>query len=118
MRQDGAGGFSYESWGVRSLFEGYETLIHRGSAALLIPATDTYNVFLFAADLVDAALDTLTPVERRVIDIHFFDGKTVFAVARKIGMRKREAEGVLESAVSKLHAYMLRRGVHSIGDFL
>jgi hypothetical protein len=73
---------------------------------------------LFAADLIAIALDTLTPTERRVIDIYFYDSKGVFAVARQTGLRKREAEGVLESAISKLHAYMLRRGVRSVRDVL
>lgn len=91
--------------------------ICRGAVAVPAPAIDS-GMILTAADLVAAALDTLTPAERQAIDIHIYDGRGVFTVARRIGLRKREAESLLEAAISKLHAYMLRRGIRGSADVL
>lgn len=75
-------------------------------------------MFLFAADLVAAAIDCLDPELAAIAKEHFLGGASVFKIQRHRRMKRKEVETCISKAVDEMREYMRRRGIRKAADIM
>lgn len=65
-------------------------------------ALHKYDVTSDSADLITATLGCLPPFERSLVSDHFFDGASVWTLARRYRVKRRIIEVQLEGALARM----------------
>ena len=76
------------------------------------------GMLLNASELLNAALNELSPDIRTAVEAHFFDGASIFTIQRQCKAKRQDVEECITTALNEMRVYMRRRGIQGSSDVL
>jgi DNA-directed RNA polymerase specialized sigma24 family protein len=71
-----------------------------------------------AADFVSFATSALPPDVRTVVEAHFLDGDSIFKIQRRFGVKRRDVEAMIETALAEMGMAFRSHGVRGMTDVI
>ena len=98
----------------RSVSEGRSQYTRRDETVVLGKSGLHTVVIVTASELVNAVVSDLPPDVRSIVGQHFQDGDSVFKIQRQRGMKRRDVEARIETALGAMRRALRSRGVKTV----